>query len=468
MVLSLFLCGFGAMLATRKLPWWSQCAAGLLAVLNPWTFDRLAEGQWGVVAAAGCLLLWVAAWDRLRDRPGPLPALAVALVTVLAAALSPNFIGILAVLALVALLWARPWQDPTRLRWTAGALGLSAVLLLYGILPFFLHTGPGTYTSVAGFGRPDFTAFRATPDGRYGVLPALAGLYGDWAERTGRIPVATTGNPWWPAATAVLVALAAYGGWRARHRAWLLAAGLVGLGLSAVTATSWGLDAVTAIAQRIPLVAAYRDTQKWDALWLVALVILGAEAAAALGHPRQPTNPTRRRPQRTWLGPAAAAAMALATLLPAGLHEVQQLPKLTQPVAYPPDWYQAAAYLARNANPQAPVAVLPWHLYEPLDFAGGRLVANPAVVFFPGNLVLPDDPELPGQPGPAPSPGNIGRESLGPESHPCALAEGLRSIDAHWVVLEQTVGTQAVLDRLTPCGYTLVEGGRGLASVLHG
>lgn len=459
MALSLFLCGIGAMLAARRLPWWARCTAGLLAVLNPWVFDRIAEGQWGVVAAAGCLFLWLAAWDALRRRPGPVHAAALILITLLTAAFSPNFIGIVAVLALFAAVSSRPWRSRLLLRWTATSLACSAALLLYGAIPFFVHSGPGTYTSVTNFGRADFAAFRAVPDGRYGVLPALAGLYGEWAERTGRIPVASSGNPWWPAATAVLVALALYGAWRVRDRAWLLGAGLVGLGLSAITATDWGLDAAVRLSQHLPLVAAYRDAQKWDALWLVALTLLGAEAAASLARSRK----------HEWRGPAAAAAMALATLLPAGLHQVQRLPELTKPATYPSDWYQAAAYLEHTVPPQAPVAILPWHLYEPLDFASGRLVANPAGVFFPGNLILPDDPELPGQPGPAPSPGNIGAESLGPaESHRCALAEGLRSIGAHWVVLEQTVGTQQVLDRLEPCGFVVVEGGDGVTSVLRG
>lgn len=454
--LSLFLCGFGAMLATGRLPWWARGAATLLATLNPWVYDRLADGQWGVVAAAGFLFLWVAAWDRLQRRPGPLPAAAVALAGVGAAATSQNFIGILAVLVVVAVLWSRPWRDRLRARWTAIALGGWVVLLLYGIVPFFLHTGPGTYTTVTTFGRADFAAFRATPDGRYGVLAALAGLYGHWGERTGRIPVATSGNPWWPLATAALVALALYGAWHARRtRAWLLVAGLIGLGLGAVTATSWGLDAAVHLAQRVPLVAAYRDVQKWDTLWLLALVLLGAEAVAALGR------------RRAWLGPAAATAMALATLLPAGVNEIQQLPRLTEPVSYPADWYQAAAYLQRNVPASAPVAVLPWHLYQPLGFAG-RLVANPARVFFPGTLILPNDPELPDQTRPLASPGNIGAESLGPESHQCALADGLRSIDAHWVVVEPTVGTQDVLDRLAPCGFTVVEGGSDGVSVLQG
>ena len=456
---SLFLCGFGAMLLLRHTPWWAQSAAGLLAMLNPWVFDRVVEGQWGVVAAAGCLFLWLAAWDTLQRQPSWRAAATLALLTVVVAAFSENFIGILAVLALGAVLQSRPWRDPSGRRWTSAALLLSGLLLLYGVIPFFTGSGGGTYAGVQHFGAADFAAFRATPDAQYGTLPALAGLYGEWAERTGRIPVATSGNPWWPIATLALVALACVGAWRVRDRAWLLPVGLVGLGLSAVTATSWGLSAETWLAGHVSLVAAYRDTQKWDALWLVALVVLGGEAVASF------SNAGPRR-QRAWLGPAAATLMVAATLFPAGLHELQELPGQLTPVTYPDDWYAAAAYVGDHVPSRQPVAVLPWHLYEPLAFTR-RLVANPATVFFPGTLITPDDPELPGEPPPLPS-GGIGAEALGPESRPCALAGALRSAGAHWVVLEQTTGAAEMLARLQPCGFTVVEGGDGLTSVLRG
>jgi hypothetical protein len=461
MLLTLFLCGFGAMVLLRRLPWWAQCAGGLLAVLNPFVFDRLVEGQWGVVAATGCLFLWVAAWESLQRQPSAPKAFALAVATVAPVAFSSNFLGIVAVLALVAAIATRPWRDRATLRWTAAATATAAVLLLYGVIPFFAHAGGGTYTAVTQFGRADFTAFRATPDAQYGVLPALAGLYGEWAERTGRIPVATSGNPWWPVATAILVALALIGAWYNRRRAWLLVAGLIGLALSAVTATGWGLDAVVSLAQHLPLLNAYRDAQKWDALWLVALVVLGAEAVAAAStiRIRGRTHP--------WATPVAATLMALATFFPAGVHQIQTMPQLVRPVTYPSDWYAAADYLQANVPQDASIAVLPWHLYEPLDFAG-RLVANPASVFFPGRLITPTDPELPGQQSPPPSPGNIGQLSLGDEPHPCALADALRGIGARWVIVEQVLGAQQVLERLRPCGFRLVEGDPAQLSVLHG
>jgi hypothetical protein len=451
----LFLCGFGPMLLLRDRPWWARCAAALLGMLNPWVFDRIGEGQWGVVGAAGSLFLWLAAFEALQRRPGPRRAAAVALATVLVVSFSANFAGILAVLAVAAVVGTRVWRDPARLRWTAAAGALAVVALLYAVIPFFVQHGAGTYSSVAGFGRADWEAFRPTPDGRYGALPALAGLYGDWAERTGRLPVATSGSTWWPVTAAVLVGLAVAGALAARRRRWLLGAGVAGLALAATTSTSWGVDAAAWLSQRVPLLAAYRDTQKWLALWLVALVVLGAEAVAA----------PSRWARRPWAGQAAAATMALATLLPAGVNTLRELPRLTKPAVYPADWYAAADDLRADVPGGEAVAVLPWHLYEPLAFTG-RLTANPAPVFFPGTLIVPNDPELPGQTAPPPSPGDIG--ALAQSAPLCALADGLRGMGVHWVVLEETVGADDALRRLRSCGFVVVEGGSGLTSVLHG
>jgi hypothetical protein len=455
---ALFLCGFGAMLLLRDRPWWAQCSAGLLSMLNPWVFDRMVEGQATVAAAAGGLFLWLAAFQALQRAPGWRRAVVLALATVLPVALSANFAGIVAVLAVAAIIGSRPWRDPRRLRWTAIAASLAGLALLYGVIPFFFQHGPGSYVSVQSFGRADWQAFRPTPDGQYGALPALAGFYGEWAERTGRIPVATSGNPWWIASTVVLVALAVAGALRSpSRRGWLLGAGLVGLAFSAATATSWGVDGAVWLSERFPLLAAYRDTQKWLALWLVAVVVLGADAVAA----------ARSWTRRSWAGPPVALVMALATLFPAGVNTLRELPPLTAPVTYPADWYAAAAYLQTNVPPDMPVAVLPWHLYEPLAFAG-RLVANPAPVFFPGRLIAPNDPELPGQSTTPPSPSNIGQLAQRAEPSPCALAGALRGIGARWVVVEQTVGAEDVLRRLRPCGFEVMEGGRGRTSVLRG
>ena len=456
---ALFLAGAGPMLLLRSRPWWLQCLAGLIGALNPFVYDRLVEGQWSVVAAAGLLFVWVAAWERLVRVPGRGAALRLGLATVAVAACSANFLGPLALLAVLGLAWQRPWRDPALLRRLLGGLGLSGALLLYGVVPFFVGHGSDTYAAVQGFGRADFVAFRSTPDPHLGVLPALIGLYGEWAERLGRFPVATTGAPWWPLPAAGLAAATLIGAWRVPERAWLLVAGAAGIGVSALTATGWGLDFAVAASQRLPLLGAWRDPQKFLALWLLAVAALAPEALL----PRT----LRRGAAAGWGAAARAVALALAVLLPAGVTELRETPAIVRPVAYPRDWLVAAAAVDEQFAARERVAVLPWHLYTELPFTG-RLAANPAPFVFPGTLLFSDDPEIPGAPA-QPSPGGIGPLSLASsDPTPCALAAALRSAGLHWVVVEDVPGGIQNRRRLIACGFRPVAGETGQTTLLHG
>jgi hypothetical protein len=113
------------------------------------------------------------------------------------------------------------------------------------------------------------------------------------------------------------------------------------------------------------------------------------------------------------------------------------------------------------------IAVLPWHLYQPLPFADGRLTANPAEAFFSGHLLVPSDPELPGDHRVSPSPGDIGSIDLQPHSDDCRLADALRRAHIHWVVMESTPGSTTDIEVLQRCGYRIAEGENLEVTVLH-
>ena len=134
---------------------------------------------------------------------------------------------------------------------------------------------------------------------------------------------------------------------------------------------------------------AYREPQKWSALWLLALVTLSAGAVEAIAE--------RAGRSRAWAAPALAYVLILCALLPAGLMQIRSVPSIVDPVEYPGYWYRTEAYLEDAVPDDDPVVVLPWHLYQPLVASEGRLVANPARVFFPGELVVPQNLEIPGR-----------------------------------------------------------------------
>ena len=102
-------------------------------------------------------------------------------------------------------------RDRARWRWTVAALAGLALLLLYGVIPFIIGRGGGTYAGILSFTSVDFQAFHASASPQYGLWPNLLGFYGYWAERLGRSTVFSTSPSWWPLTTAILVGLAIAG-----------------------------------------------------------------------------------------------------------------------------------------------------------------------------------------------------------------------------------------------------------------
>ena len=446
---ALYLCGFGPMVLLRRRTWISQLPAGLLGALNPWVYDRLVEGQWGVAAALGVLFLWLAGWEALQRRPSWRRTAVCALAGWAAVALDEHVVGMLLVLAGASLLWHRSWHSRSRLLWGAASFLLLGGMLVYGLPSFFLGHN-SIYDTLQHVSRADLVEFRAAR-GRYGLWPNLVGLYGFWPERLGRIPLLNTGVPWWPASTAALFALAVAGAVARRERAWLLATGGFGLALAGSTATGVGQNVFLWLMERVPLVAAYREPEKWSELWLLALVVLGAEAVSWLA----------TRPGPRWaveLAALAALVMVLATIFPAGAGVLRELPATMIPVQYPSGWTTAAAYLQKHVSPQSPVVVLPWSLYEALPFTGNLLTANPASVVFPGHLISPNDIQIPGVVTEARSPANLTQVAISPRPGSCTLQRTLRRLGVHWAIVEPAAGGRADADLLLACGFHVRSG----------
>lgn len=449
---SLFLCGFGPMVFLRDRPWAAQLFAGALASLNPWVFGRLVEGQWGVVAALGAVFLWLGAWEALQRQPGWRLAFECAVLGWLAATLDQHALGLLVVLAGASLLWRKSWRSASFLRWGATSVGLLGALLVYGWVPFFVGHNLASYSSVKGFTQADLTLFRASASPSYGLWVNLMGLFGFWPERLGRIPLLNQGAPWWPVTTAVLAVTALTGAWLRRDRAWLLPAGVLGLLLAGSTATGPGLAAMVWLMRRLPLLGAFREPEKWSALWLIALVVLGAETLTFLA-----AKASVGRASKSAISGVVIAGIGLAVLLPGGVDAIRELPVTVVPVSYPATWLRTAAYMKAHVPSSSPVVVLPWELYEPLAFIGHHLATNPAPVVFPGRLLSSQDAQIAGAQN-ALGPDGIARASLHAMAGSCALQSSLARIGAQWVLVEPAPHGSEDARELLACGFTVRSG----------
>ena len=168
------------------------------------------------------------------------------------------------------------------------------------------------------------------------------------------------------------------------------------------------------------------------------------------------------------LAMALAYALAIAALVPAGSSQIRSLPSIVEPLRYPGYWYETAAFLERRVPGDERVAVLPWHLYQPLRATKGRLASNPAAVFFPGLLTVPRNIEIPGRATEITS--RYDRIALTvdrDESSPCALARTLRRLGIRWVLVLDGAESAETMSMLRDCDYPLVEGRAGYTGVLR-
>jgi hypothetical protein len=439
-LIALALPGIGAAVLLRRLPWYAAATGILLAELNPFVYERMVEGQWAVVAAVGVLLLWVSALEHALSKPQLRTCILLGVIGAAAVSVDNHAAGPLLALTIGA--WWAHRKYPGAHRALLVASATSFVLLAHGIVAFAISRGRFSYTTVSQFGPAAFSTFRANASSSITLLPRLLGLYGYWGERLGRFPAADGGGQWWFIAVVVLFLLAVLGAKRDRNRGWLLVVGLFGIAVSASTALPGGARLVGRVADVIPLLAAFREPQKWSSLWLVALVALVPPAMT-----RSLVVGGRRLH-----APVVALFAIAAILLPAGVSEVRNTSKIVTPVRYPASWTAAADYLRRHVPRGEQVVVLPWHQFEVFDFIG-RPTVDPSGVFFPGNLFASTDAELAGERASS----ELQRFALlarGKSATRCAFASELRVRSIDWALVLDLPDAPRVAGSLTACGWT--------------
>jgi hypothetical protein len=286
--------------------------------------------------------------------------------------------------------------------------------------------------------RPEgVAAFAARPDGPLGTVGSLVGLGGIWNALA--VPPGVGSWPWLAGFAVVLTVAAAglpallgrspAGGagepgpgqrWPPGAAVGLLVAAGAGLVLAAAPAVPGLRDLVELVVTQVPGGGLIRDGQKLVApLALVEAVCFGLGVERVL-----PALPPR------WGRPAAALLVAAPVLL---------LPALAwggagrlAAVRYPPAFAQARAVMSADREPGA-VLTLPWHLYRPFSWNGDRVVLDPAQRWFSRRAVGNDDLELVGLTVPGEDPYAA---RLGPLiGSPAPLAPDLRGAGIRYVLL---------------------------------
>jgi len=370
--------------------------AGLLAVFNPFVYERFMYGQWGVLLGYA-LLPWLLASLRhaasFRGRWPVLPALRVALLWSLIAVLTLPLSLVAASAVAIMLSSAFVFGDDPARRETARLAGLiplwCVALNAYWIVPGIAGSG-GAITQAVQFSPVELAAFATQSDQTWGGVLTVLGGYGFWAEGSARFIDVRNTVMYWPLEPIAMLGLGLFGLWAVRRKRdeWATAIALslcliVGAALAVGLASPLTGAVTRFLFAHSALYHGLRDTQKWTALSLVAGIALAARgldrALACLG-----------RIRRGAVKPVAAACLVLPFLFAPTL--LWGFEGQLDPVDYPSSWFQANARL-RADHSHFSTLFLPWHEYLRFAFAG-RIIATPAQAFFDVPVIQGDNLEM--------------------------------------------------------------------------
>ncbi|HZT85473.1 MAG TPA: alpha-(1-_3)-arabinofuranosyltransferase family protein [Gaiellaceae bacterium] len=363
-----FLAGWGM---HRLVPSTSEVArffGGILYAVNPFVYDRLDTGEWYLLLGYALLPWALAALLQLAQgrRSAVWRFAAVATAVGVASAHMFVLLAVLVLLVLLAVLVRGP-DRMVRLAAIGAGSAVTCAASLYWLLPV-----PGLEALWRHVGPAQLRLYGTVPDHTWGLEGAVAGLYGYWNDPD---PIKAHLAAW-PLITAALIALALSG---LAHRrrdpvAWAVAAAaafgfLLALG---------GRGPVTGALYRaaldhVAVFRSFREPQKGVALLAFGYAYL---AGAGVGELRSHVRVGRRR----WRTAALAATVLLLPLI-AGYREFGGLWGNLSMSTYPASWSRARALLGHEAA-DSRTLVLPWHAYFALNFAGHRVVANPAASYF--------------------------------------------------------------------------------------
>jgi hypothetical protein len=385
-----------------------RAAAATVYVVNPFVYGRLNYGQMFLLAAYATLPWAVIRLRRLLAEPGVKSSLGAAAAFFMLGVFSPHILlmaGLLAVALYVVCVVARKGKLAYLRKsgpWVSASIVAAAVASSYWLVPLIAGRGyAGTVISTTGSG--ELTAYAVVPDRSLGLVPNLLGLYGFWAENTGRFASMKAFVPFWPAILAALLVVCAIGAiaaFRQRNSglapwvAGLLIAGAVGFLLEMGVSNPLTSGVVTWLDVHIPIYRGMRDAGKWGALLaLVYSQLSGLGTAAILTWLKKGV----RSPLLSeWAG-GFAAALLLALPLYYGNGLLFGAHGEIKPSAYPAGWYAADRLLVSDQMPGRGL-FLPWHMYMRYSFVQNQnqVIACPAATFFSIPILSSGDPEVPG------------------------------------------------------------------------
>lgn len=369
--LVLALAGWGMHRLVAGLGTGARLLAGGLAVWNPYVVERLALGQWALLAGYAAVP-WLLLAARRHRESGAWADLGATTAWLGLASLTPTggVLGSCVALGSGAARTARTWR----------LVIVCAVLQLPWLVPSLVGAAVATSDPAA------VDVFSAGDEGPGGVLTALLGLGGIWDAQS----VPDTRNSWWSTIAAVLFVAALVLSWASGGLVRLLGRedavrltclGLGGLALAFASSIPGGTNLIAWLVDTVPGAGLLRDSQKFlapfAALVVVALAVVADRVLSA----------ATRHGTEVALSAGLLVVPLPLLLLPDGA--ATTWPTI-DPVSYPPGLARITD-LVDSGPPGSEVATLPWRSYRRFTWGNELTSSDPAIRLIDRPVLVSDD-----------------------------------------------------------------------------
>jgi len=365
----------------------------LLAVVNPFVYERLLAGQWRVLVGYVCLFPLFYYLFKFRRDGSRQSALGICLTLLFTGMWSIHFLAIGIVVTMIylgayfiSLLKAREVNNLyARSKNILLVLVLFLVCSLYWIIPLAILGS----NQLENFTDNDYSAFTTTRDPNIGVVLNVLTLRGFWA----------TGEGWGeqfklPGDNAALFYTACVGifilliiGWltlrrqiEQRFEANLMLILLVCATIFATGVSAYGLWQINYwLLENIPFWNGFRDAQKWVGVITGIYSLLFGIAIATV---------IQKLPRFKY----TISALAVVLVFSISPYQLFGLGGQVTPVWYPAEWSEIDLILKDVEDCTA--VFLPWHQYYAVAWNNSQLISNPATRAFSCTVNTSQNTEL--------------------------------------------------------------------------
>ncbi len=352
----------------------------LFLLFNPFIYDRIMYGQWGIVLGYGFFIGAIGYLFKSINKPQGKSLVYVWLFAGLAFLFAQHFVFLLMPFFLLfyCLYFKNEAGVKGIVKYSIFGILIFFIINLNWLIPAFFGDKGGVNPSVVqSIDQRHYEAFKTAGNTSLEVFKNVVMMSGFWGKDQFRYLDLTKVSDNWGRSFLFLLPIIIYGAYKSlrEKRIRPLSVGLiiiwvvsVFLAVGVSTPITRGLTLW--LFDHVPFYKGLRETQKWVAPIILVYVFYLSYGVWQLF--------TKKFVQeyRFVLGIFLAGVIVMqAPLLLWGLN------RQVMPVKYPADWYLTNQKIVGESNCQRKVLFFPWHLYMGFKWVGG-VVSNPASVFF--------------------------------------------------------------------------------------